>query len=88
MQGATPAALDRFYEMIYQPPVKVAILGPIFSAVSEVVAEVMSRWTIVGVCMDSLVCHCSTIYSFTLVLYIGRIFKLFMRVREYLFLNE
>ncbi|XP_022083811.1 gamma-aminobutyric acid type B receptor subunit 1-like [Acanthaster planci] len=42
-----PVALNRFYEFVYEPPVKVAIYGPFLSSLTEVVAEVIGKWNIV-----------------------------------------
>ena len=48
-KGNVPSALDRFYEFMYTPPVKVAIYGPAFSSVAAVLAEVIGKWNIVEV---------------------------------------
>ncbi|XP_033634883.1 uncharacterized protein LOC117296120 [Asterias rubens] len=46
-EGNVPSALDRLYEFMYTPPVKVAIYGPAFSSVAAVLAEVIGKWSIV-----------------------------------------
>ncbi len=42
-------ALNKLYDLIYQPPTKVLIYGPHLSSVSESVAEVAGRWALVEV---------------------------------------
>ncbi|XP_038053709.1 gamma-aminobutyric acid type B receptor subunit 2-like [Patiria miniata] len=46
-EGNLPAALNRLYEFLYEPPVKVAIFGSLLSSLTEVVAEVIGKWSIV-----------------------------------------
>ncbi|XP_033634882.1 gamma-aminobutyric acid type B receptor subunit 2-like [Asterias rubens] len=45
-QHNLPITLNKLYEFIYNPPVKVAIFGPLFSSITEVLAEVIGQWNI------------------------------------------
>ncbi|XP_033634235.1 gamma-aminobutyric acid type B receptor subunit 2-like [Asterias rubens] len=40
-------ALNRLYELLYSPPVKVAIFGPLLSGTTEIVAQVIAKWDII-----------------------------------------
>ena len=48
-QQKLPTALNRLYEFLYQPPVKVAIYGPLLSSMTTLLAEVIGKWNIVEV---------------------------------------
>ena len=49
LQGSVPVAWDRLYELLHEPPIKVAIFGPLLSAIADTVAQVVGRWSIVEV---------------------------------------
>ncbi|XP_033639046.1 gamma-aminobutyric acid type B receptor subunit 1-like [Asterias rubens] len=44
-----PSALNRLFEFLYTPPVKVAIYGPLMSSMTTVLAEVVGQWNLVEI---------------------------------------
>ncbi|XP_071809845.1 gamma-aminobutyric acid type B receptor subunit 2-like [Asterias amurensis] len=52
-EGDKVTALNKLYDLIYQPPTKVLIYGPHLSSVTESVAEVAGRWALVEMAPSS-----------------------------------
>ncbi|XP_038050632.1 gamma-aminobutyric acid type B receptor subunit 2-like [Patiria miniata] len=48
-EGNKVTALNKLYDHIYTPPVKVALMGSVLSSVTESVGEVAGRWNLVEI---------------------------------------